>query len=95
MTGCTCNGGFWSDGSRVVTVGCRVHHLMPDGCVAADHEVRCEGCGQFLCDHECAWYDEIDPDVPEDERGEFLECSECGEFGVRQGTLKKCGETVL
>ena len=75
--------------SRYVTVGCRVHHKMPDGCLAADREVSCEGCAEFFCDHDCAWYDEIDPDVPADERGETFLCAECGQYGTKNGTVRK------
>lgn len=88
MSDCTCSRGFWPDGERIITVGCPVHHLMPDGHLAAEHEVACEGCREFLCDHECACYDEIDPDLPEDERGEVLLCAECGQWGVDHGTLR-------
>lgn len=87
---CTCSGDRWPDGSRVVTVGCRVHHLMADGAPAADHEVGCESCREFFDNRsgECRWYDQIDPDMPEEERGETFCCQECGEFGVEQGTLR-------
>jgi hypothetical protein len=68
---CICEGDRWPDGSLIVTVGCRVHHRMPDGCVAADHEVLCEGCSTFVCDHDCMWVE--DPD------GESLVCTQCRE----------------
>jgi hypothetical protein len=34
-----------------------------DGCAAADEEVRCEGCAEFVCGHNVC----IDPDEDEDE----------------------------
>ena len=46
---------------RENTVACRGHHLMPDGCVAADHEVRCV-CGNFKCDHDTTAYERHDDD---------------------------------
>lgn len=80
---CTCKGDRWSDGSRVVTVACPIHHLMPDGCVAAQHEVRC-ACGEFRCDHACTQYER------EDEDGYGLEfvCPECAPILAEAGWTK-------
>jgi len=87
---CTCNGDRWPDGSRVVTVGCRVHHVMSDGAPAADFETSCEGCMEFGDSRDgFAWYDEIDPDIPAEERGEAWRCIECGDYGVANGTLRR------
>lgn len=86
LAGCSCH--VNARGERETTVACRVHHIMPDGCIAADHEVACDGCREFVCDHDCAWYDEIDPDVPEDEREESFLCAECGAAGVANGVRR-------
>jgi hypothetical protein len=59
--GCTCRGDRHADGSLIVTVACPVHHLMPDGCVAAEHEIRC-ACGEFRCDHACTACERTDED---------------------------------
>jgi hypothetical protein len=75
---CTCHVG---PRGREDTVGCRVHHLMPDGCVAADHEVLC-ACGNFRCDdHDCTSMERTD----EDGYDITLVCAEC------VGDMESCG----
>lgn len=81
--GCTCSGDRRSDGSRIVTVACPIHHLMPDGCVAGEHEIRC-ACGNFKCDHDCTAYERTD----EDGYDLVHVCGECASWFDGEGWTK-------
>lgn len=71
-SGCICKGDFTPDGDRIVTVACPVHHLMPDGCRAGEHEVLC-ACSNFVCDHDCTRMERDD----EDGHDEAMVCADC------------------
>lgn len=76
MADCTCNGDRWPDGERVVTVGCRVHHLMDDGAPAADHEIRC-ACGNFADDRKCVLFVSDEETMAHDAGEPFYVCTGC------------------
>lgn len=63
-----------------VTVGCRVHHLMPDGEPAADHEVSC-ACSNFVDDRNCDTY------LDDDGAPHFV----CRDTGCGPVLVKDCG----
>lgn len=70
---CTCSGDRWPDDSRIVTVGCRVHHVYEDGAAAADHEVTC-ACGHFRDGRTCERF------VNKEDDEEFDVCPECVDY---------------
>lgn len=70
--GCICRGDFTPGGELIVTVACPVHHLMPDGCRAGEHEVLC-ACSNFACDHDCTRMERDD----EDGHDEAMVCAQC------------------
>lgn len=85
---CTCVDGFVGG---VGTVGCRVHHILDCGCEAADHEVGCDWCREFLCNvhGEIEWYDECDPDELPEDLGETYVCGNCAQYGLENGVIKR------
>jgi hypothetical protein len=70
------------DGVRHCAVGCRAHHKMPDGCVAADQEVLC-ACSNFECEHNTTRMSRWDAE--EEYNEEVQVCEPCMPFFMEGG----------